>query len=117
MTRLQEMFLFGVFIFYLFKGSLYVTLYIALVIVEKHARQRQKEIHMFLTKKRANERERWKVAYDLYEKQRDIAPSEPLELSQLINNPNSFTAYSNVKHCERINKREYDWARELITLT
>ncbi len=99
MTRLQEMFLFGTFIFYLFKGALYVSLYAALIIVEKHARQRHKQIQLFLCKKRASERERWQVAYSLYEKQSDIPTSKPLELSQLINNPNSFTAYSNVKHC------------------
>lgn len=96
MTELQEMFLFGTFIYYLFKGSLYVALYIALIIVEKHARERQKQIQLFLRKKRANERERWKVAYSLYEKQSIVPASKPLELSQLVSNPNSFTAYSNL---------------------
>lgn len=99
MTELQEMFLYGTFIFYLFKGALYVTLYVALIIVEKHARQRQKQIQMIFRKKRANERERWKVAYSLYEGQKDISTSKPLELSQLVNNPKSFTAYSNIKYC------------------
>ena len=51
MTELQEMFLFGTFIYYLFKGSLFVVLYIALVIVEKHARERQKQIQAYLRKK------------------------------------------------------------------
>jgi hypothetical protein len=96
-TPLQEKFLFGVFIYYIFKGSIFVTLYVALIIVEKHARERQKQIRIYLKRKRANERERWKVAYNLYEKQQEIpAASAPAgkPLSQLINNPHSFTAYS-----------------------
>ncbi|MDD2620802.1 MAG: hypothetical protein PHC92_09070 [Syntrophomonadaceae bacterium] len=96
MTELQETFLFGSFVYYLFKGSLYVLLYVALIIVEKHARERHKQMKIFLSKKRAEERERWKVAYSLYEKQKDIPTSEPLGLSQLLSNPKSFTAYSNV---------------------
>ena len=99
MTELQKIFLFGVFVYYLGKGALYVTLYVALIIVERHARQRQKQIRMFLKIKRADERERWKVAYNLYEnKKKEIPVSKPLELSQLINNPNSFSAHSHVKY-------------------
>lgn len=98
MTELQKIFLLGVFVYYLGKGALYVTLYVALIIVEKHARLRQKQIQMYLRKQRAEERERWKVAYNLYEnKKKEIPASKPLELSQLINNPNSFSAHSNVK--------------------
>lgn len=98
MTELQKIFLLGVFIYYLGKGALYVTLYVALIIVEKHARIRHKQIQMYLRKQRSEERERWKVAYNLYEtKKKEIPASRPLELSQLINNPNSFSAYSNVK--------------------
>ncbi len=99
MTELQKMFLFGVFIYYVFKGSLYVVLYVALIIAEKHARLRHKQIKNMLRKKRADEKERWKVAYSLLEKQEDAPSSKPLDLSQLVNNPNSFTAYSNAKHC------------------
>ena len=62
MTELQEMFLFGTFIYYLFKGSLFVVLYIALVIVEKHAREQQKQIQAYLRKKAI---ERRKVAVKL----------------------------------------------------
>lgn len=97
MTPLQEKFLFGVFIYYILKGSIFVVLYVALVIVEKHARERQEQIRLYLKKKRADERERWKVAYNLYEKQQEIPTADPpaaKSLSQLINNPQSFTAYS-----------------------
>lgn len=98
MTPLQIKFLFGVFIYYILKGSIFVVLFVALVIVEKHARERQEQIRKYLKKKRAGERERWKVAYDLYEQHRpgvkvaDETPAKPL--SQLVNNPQSFTAYS-----------------------
>ncbi|NLO20396.1 MAG: hypothetical protein GX119_00115 [Syntrophomonadaceae bacterium] len=97
MTELQEMFLFCTFIYYLFKGSVFVVLYVALVIVEKHARLRQEQIRKMLREKRAEEQVKWKVAYDLLEKQKNIPTTKPLSLSQLVNNPNSFTAYSNTK--------------------
>ncbi len=96
MTELQQMFLFCTFIYYLFKGSLFVVLYVALVIVEKHARQRQEEIRKMLRAKRADEQERWKVAYSLLEKEKETPAVQPLSLTQLFNNPHSFTAYSSV---------------------
>lgn len=99
MTELQKMFLIGVFIYYLFKGSLYVVLYVALIVVERNSRLRWKKTQQMLTEKRADEEDRWKVAYSLYEKEKGNPTSKPLDLSQLINNPNSFTAHSNVKHC------------------
>ncbi|KUG04357.1 hypothetical protein ASZ90_018228 [hydrocarbon metagenome] len=99
MTELQKIFLLGVCVYYVFKGSLYVTLYVALIIVERHARLRHKKIKMMLRKKRADEQERWKVAYNLYEKQKDNPATKPLGLSELVTNPNSFTAYSNAKYC------------------
>lgn len=97
MTPLQEKFLFGVFIYYILKGSIFVILYVALIIVEKHARQRQEQIRAYLKKKRAGERERWQVAYNLCEKQQEIPVADPpaaKSLSQLVTNPQSFTAYS-----------------------
>lgn len=94
MTELQKIFLLGVFVYYIGKGGLYVTLYVALIIVEKHARERQKQIQRMLRKQRAEEQERWKVAYSLYEKRKENEPAKPLDLNQLINNPKSFTAYS-----------------------
>lgn len=98
-TELQKLFLLGVFIYYLFKGSLYVVLYVSLIIVERNARLRWKKIRKMLTEKRAYEQERWRVAYSLYEKEKGNPTSRPLDLSQLVKNPNSFTAYSDVKYC------------------
>lgn len=97
MTELQKIFLLGVFVYYIGKGALYVTLYVALIIVEKHARERQKQIQKMLREQRADEQERWKVAYSLYEKQKEVEPAKPVELHLLINNPKSFTAYSSAK--------------------
>ncbi len=104
MTELQRLFLLGVFVYYVFKGSMYVVLYVALIVVEKNARMRHAQIREMLKGKRADEKERWKVAYSLLERQEEMPiPStsspEPVGLSQLVNNPNSFTAYSSVKPC------------------
>ena len=68
MTELQEMFLFGTFIYYLFKGSLFVVLYIALVIV-KNTLENSKNKFRRICAKRGLGTDRWKVAYNLCEKQ------------------------------------------------
>ncbi|MGI5912309.1 MAG: hypothetical protein ACOX6E_07010 [Syntrophomonadaceae bacterium] len=101
MTELQKVFLFYVFLYYVFKGGLYVALYIATIIAEKIARQRHEQMKMFLQKKRADESIRWKVAYSMYDRKKDVPVVKPLELSQLINNPKSFTAYSNINSLKR----------------
>ena len=75
MTELQQVFLFYVFIYYLVKGGLCVALYLALIVVEKHARQRHEQIEVLYKKKRAAEKERWNVAYSLYEKQKAAEPT------------------------------------------
>ena len=62
---LQEMFLFGTFIYYLFKGSLF-GFYTALVIV-KTRREQQKTIQAYLRKRARNGKV--EVAYNLCEKQ------------------------------------------------
>ncbi|MBC7074560.1 MAG: hypothetical protein H5T98_00530 [Syntrophomonadaceae bacterium] len=69
MTELQKAFLFFTFFFYLVKGGLYVALYVATVVVEKHARRRQAKIRAYLQKKRIQEAKSWKVAYDLYHRE------------------------------------------------
>jgi hypothetical protein len=97
MTELQKIFLSYVFIFYLIKGTLYVLLYVALIVAEKHARQRHEKFIKWLRKERTDEQSRWKVAYNLYEKQNDFPKAKPLGLSELVTNPNSFTTYSTVK--------------------
>lgn len=66
MTELQKIFLFYTFIYFLIKGGLYVGLYVATIIAEKQARLRHAQLKIYLKKKRAEEAERWQVAYKLY---------------------------------------------------
>lgn len=101
MTELQKVFLFYVFLYFLFKGTMYVALYVATIIIEKIARQRLEYFRMLHRKEKAAERERWKVAYSLYDAKKDVPKLQPLEVSQLITNPNSFTAYSHVNTSNR----------------
>jgi len=100
-TELQKVFLFYVFLYFLFKGTMYVALYVATIIIEKIARQRLEYFRMLHRKEKAAERERWKVAYSLYDAKKDVPKLQPLEVSQLITNPNSFTAYSHVNTSNR----------------
>ncbi|MGE5390031.1 MAG: hypothetical protein ACM3PE_03095 [Deltaproteobacteria bacterium] len=99
MTELQKWFLSNVFLFYLLKAGFYVALWVALVAAERYARLRHEKIKQYLRKKRAEEKVRWEVAYRLYDSKNELpAQQGPMALSQLINNPNSFTAYSYVKN-------------------
>lgn len=66
MTELQKVFLFYTFIYFLIKGGLYFGLYVATIIAEKQARIRHARLKVYLKQKRAEEDERWKVAYKLY---------------------------------------------------
>ncbi|WP_054693021.1 hypothetical protein [Syntrophomonas palmitatica] len=97
MTELQKTFLFYTFLYFILKGALYVILYVALIVAEKLARRRHEEFLAYRRKKRADEQVRWKVAYSLYDKKRKNQEKMPLLLSQLIHNPNSFSAHSYVK--------------------
>ncbi|MGI6413979.1 MAG: hypothetical protein ACOXZ5_10155 [Syntrophomonadaceae bacterium] len=76
MTELQQTFLFYTAIYFVIKGGLYVALYVATLVVEREARLRHKRLKLYLNKKRSLEQERWKVAYQLYEKQNQFNPSE-----------------------------------------
>jgi len=96
-TELQKVFLFYTFLYFAFKGGIYVALYVALIIAEKIARQRHEQFLKYRRQKRAEEQMKWKVAYSLCDKKNDVPKPKPLDLSKLINNPNSFSAYSYVK--------------------
>lgn len=96
MTEFQKIFLYYVFLYFLFKGTMYVALYVATLIIEKIARQRLEYFRVLHRKEKAAERERWKVAYSLYDAKKEVPTLQPLEVSQLVTNPNSFTAYSHV---------------------
>jgi len=66
-TDLQRQFLMYTFIYFLLKGSLYVSLYVATIIAEKNARERHAKLKEYLQVKRTDEKTRWKRAYDLYD--------------------------------------------------
>lgn len=97
MTELQKVFLFYTFLYFVLKGGCYVALYVALIIVEKNARLRHARFLKYHRQKRAEEQIKWNVAYNLYDKKKDIPKTMPLSLAQLVNNPNSFSTYSYVK--------------------
>lgn len=97
MTELQKVFLFYTFLYFVLKGGCYVALYVALIIVEKNARLRHERFLKHHRQKRAEEQIKWKVAYSLYDKKKDVPETMPLSLAQLVNNPNSFSTYSSVK--------------------
>lgn len=97
MTELQKVFLSYSFLYFILKGGLYAALYVALIIAEKIARRRHEQFLKYRRQKRAEEQIRWKVAYSLCDKKKDVPRTMPLDLSQLVNNPNSFSAYSYVK--------------------
>jgi len=69
MTELQKMFLFYIFLLYLVKGGIYVAIYVATVVIEKHARERQAKLRAYLQKKRMQQAKAWKIAYDLYNRE------------------------------------------------
>lgn len=74
MTELQQTFLIYSAVYLIAKCGLFACLYVALVIVEKHARERHKKLHQFLVNKREIEEVRWAVAYKNYEKKKAILP-------------------------------------------
>lgn len=97
MTELQKVFLFYTFLYFILKGGCYVALYVALIIVEQNARRRHEEFLKHHRQKRAEEQTRWNVAYSLYDRKKAVPKTMPLSFAQLVNNPNSFSAYSYVK--------------------
>ncbi|NLB88830.1 MAG: hypothetical protein GX790_06325 [Syntrophomonadaceae bacterium] len=64
MTELQQTFLMYTLIYFIVKGGLYVALYVATIIVEKHARDRYAQLRVYLHRKRKEEEKRWAVAYN-----------------------------------------------------
>lgn len=98
---MQKVFLFYVFLYFLFKGVMYIGLYVATLIVEKIARQRLEYFRVLHRKEKAAERERWKVAYSLYDAKKVVPTLRPLDYSELVTNPNSFTAHSRVDTSNR----------------
>jgi len=70
MTELQKVFLFYTFIYFLIKGAVIVVFYFSTIVAEKLARQRHEQLEMLYKKRRADEKERWKVAYSFYDRRK-----------------------------------------------
>jgi len=96
MNEYQKVFLFYVFIYYLFKVGIFVACCFVAKLVKQRVQQHHEQTKMAYMKKRAEEQERWKIAYGSYDKQKDASTLETPELPKLMANPNSFTAYSSV---------------------
>ncbi len=74
MTDMQQAFLLYSAVYLIAKCGLFACLYVALVIVEKHARERHKQLHLFLVDKRAEEEVKWDYAYKQYQKKKSLRP-------------------------------------------
>lgn len=97
MTELQKVFLFYTLLYFIMKGSLCVLLYVALIVWENLSRQRHEQFLAYRRQKRSEEQIKWNVAYRLCDAKNDVPRVLPLDLSKLVNNPNSFSAYSSVR--------------------
>lgn len=78
MTELQKTFLLYTMIYFIVKGGIYVALYVATIIVEKHARDRYAQLRVYLKHKRKTEEERWQVAYSQLNKRKQNKEIMPL---------------------------------------
>lgn len=94
MNEYQKMFLFYVLIYYVIKGGVVAALYITIKVMMNKAFKSHEQFKTQYMQRRAEEEERWKAAY----KAKDPAPVKSVDLSQLVTNPKSFTAYSSVGH-------------------
>lgn len=83
MTELQKVFLLYVLIYYVVKIGVFAAFYLTLIMVEKHARQRKAQVDALYRKRRVDEKERWKVAYRLYDRQRTVDPAMEAEAKSM----------------------------------
>ena len=70
MTDLQKVFLLYTCLYFVIKGALFLGFYVILIILERQARIKHAKCKVLMIAKKGSEQERWKVAYDLYNKKR-----------------------------------------------
>ncbi len=75
MTEMQQTFLLYTLIYFMVKGGLYVALYVATVMVEKHARDRYAKLRVYLYQKRKGEEKRWQTAYKNLHQRKQVSES------------------------------------------
>lgn len=68
MTELQKLFLMYTCFYFAIKGALFLGFYVALIMIERQARIKHAKCKVLMARKKVAEQERWKVAYDLYNK-------------------------------------------------
>jgi len=79
MTELQRIFLIYTGMYFVVLGALYLAFHVALIILEREARIKHAKCKVFMANKRADEQERWKTAYALYNKKHQIETPQLLE--------------------------------------
>lgn len=78
MTELQKVFLIYTGMYFVVLGALYLAFHVALIILEREARIKHAKCKVFMANKRADEHERWKTAYALYNKKHQHESSQVL---------------------------------------
>lgn len=68
MTDLQKVFLLYTCLYFVIKGALFLGFYVALIMIERQARIKHAKCKVLMANKKADEQERWQVAYNLYNK-------------------------------------------------
>jgi hypothetical protein len=79
MTELQKVFLIYTGMYFVVLGALYLAFHVALIILEREARIKHAKCKVLMANKRADEHERWKTAYALYNKKHQIETPQMLE--------------------------------------
>jgi hypothetical protein len=70
MTELQRIFLIYTGMYFVVLSAMYLAFHVALIMLEREARIKHAKCKVLVAKKRAEEQEKWKTAYDLYYKKR-----------------------------------------------
>ena len=68
MTELQKVFLLYTCLYFIVKGALFLGFYVVLIMIERQARIKHAKCKVLMASKKVSEQERWKVAYELYNK-------------------------------------------------
>ncbi|NLV21382.1 MAG: hypothetical protein GXY49_05295 [Syntrophomonadaceae bacterium] len=79
MTELQRIFLVYTGMYFVVLGAMYLAFHVALIMLEREARIKHAKCKVFVAKKRAEEQERWKTAYDLYYKKHQAEAPQMLK--------------------------------------
>jgi hypothetical protein len=79
MTELQRIFLAYTGMYFVVLAAMYLAFHVALIMLERAARIKHAKCKVLVAKQRADEQERWKVAYALYNKKHQIEKPNMLE--------------------------------------